>query len=70
MFNFSFTFVMWNIHFHNYFSASMLAEAANSNETEDPKDLSQEEMRLLLERNELVGGGSHLQPFDPSNVKI
>ena len=52
------------------FLASMAADAANQNETEDPKDLSQEEMRLLLERNELVGGGSHLQPFDPSNVRI
>ena len=67
---FFFIFVTWNVNFHYYFSASMLAEAANSNETEDPKDLSQEEMRRLLERNELVGGGSHLQPFDPSNVKI
>lgn len=48
----------------------MAADAANPNETDDPKDLSQEEMRRLLERNELVGGGSHLQPFDPSNVRI
>ena len=48
----------------------MAADPANSNETEDPKDLSQDEMRRLLERNELVGGGSHLQPFDPSNIKI
>ena len=52
------------------FLASMAADASNTNETEDPKDLSQEEMRRLLERNELVGGGSHLQPFDPSNVRI
>jgi hypothetical protein len=48
----------------------MVADAANSNETEDPKDLSQDEMMRLLERNELVGGGSHLQPFDPSNIKL
>ena len=47
----------------------MVANAANSNETED-KDLSSDEFRQLLERNELVGGGSHLQPFDPSIVKI
>ena len=53
--------------------ASIVAAAAadpNSVEPEDPKDLSTEEMRRLIERNEVVGGGSHLQPFDPSNVKI
>ena len=62
-----------NIHqcVHIYlFLASMVANAANSNETEGPNDLSSDEFRQLLERNELVGGGSHLQPFDPSNVKI
>ena len=52
------------------FAASIVAAAANSNDSEDPKDLSTEEMRRLIERNEVVGGGSHLQPFDPSNVKI
>ena len=48
----------------------MVAAATNSNDAEDPKDLSTEEMRRLIERNEVVGGGSHLQPFDPSNIKI
>ena len=35
-----------------------------------PKDLTTEEMRKLLERNEVVqgGGGSGLQPFDLGNV--
>ena len=51
-------------------TASIAAAAANPNKTEDPKDLSTEEMRRLIERNEVVGGGSHLQPFDPSNIQI
>jgi hypothetical protein len=35
-----------------------------------PKDMTTEEMRKLLERNEVVGssGGSSLQPFDTVNV--
>ena len=35
-----------------------------------PRDLTTEEMRKLLERNEVVqgGGGPGLQPFDTVNV--
>ena len=44
----------------NYFSASVGS----------PRDLTTEEMRKLLERNEVVqgGGGPGLQPFDLGNV--